>query len=109
MPSIFDPSCGSGETMITMTGNAPYSVDPNSAWYKEEYFGLPDNGRYGYLYAPVTYTICLDDASIAKLFPAPVAPPSSGDSGLAIIVVFALIAQLVVNVIAIRKPTRSRS
>ena len=91
---------GCDGTEVTINGAAPYPK--------------PDGGLFplvgdDYAYAPVTYTICLDDATLAKLFPAPVAPPSSGDSGLAIIVVFALIAQLVVNVIAIRKPTRSRS
>ena len=108
MPSMFEP-CGGGETAIEIKGNVPYSIDPNSAWYKEAQVPLPGDGWRGFLYAEATYTICLDDATLAKLAPAPVAPPSSGDSGLAIIVVFALIAQLVVNVIAIRKPTRSRS
>ena len=95
MASVYDP-CGGTE--VTITGSAPYTK-PNAE------FLIGDD----YDYAPVTYTICLDSATLAKLFPAPVAPPSSGDSGLAIIVVFALIAQLVVNVIAIRKPTRAKS
>ncbi len=96
MPIIGLEPCDGTE--VTIKGSAPYSK-PNAEFFIGDDYAL----------APVSYTICLDDATLAKLFPAPVAPPSSGDSGLAIIVVFALIAQLVVNVIAIRKPARGKS
>ena len=87
-------------TEITIEGAAPYAK--------------PDGGLFpvvgdDYAYAPATYTICLSDATVAKLFPAQVAPAPSSDSGLMILVVAALIAQLVINVITIRKPPRSRS
>ena len=101
MASVYDPCSG---TEVTINGAAPYSVATMHIEGREFVYR-----NDSFEYAPVTYTICLDSATLAKLFPAPVAPPSSGDSGLAIIVVFALIAQLVVNVIAIRKPTRGKS
>jgi hypothetical protein len=104
MPLIFDDPCKDGE-ILTVVGKAPYSVTPNP-------LGL-GNERYDtYQMADVTYSVCVPESLILRLTPAaPItpAPTSSGDSGLAIIVIFALIAQLVVNVIAIRKPTRSRS
>lgn len=94
--------------ILTISGKAPFSTTP-------EPFTIPGTDR-GYGLADVTYSVCVPKSLFAQLAQpdpfiptAPVAPTSSGDSGLAIIVVFALIAQLVVNVIAIRKPTRSRS
>jgi hypothetical protein len=64
---------------------------------KGEYQPFPEYKEAGY--------VCMPMSAFARLTPI---PPAS-DNTLTILVVFALIAQLVVNVIAIRRPTRSRS
>ena len=55
----------------------------------------------------MSFQVCLSKETLAALQPP--TPVPADNSGLTIVVVAALIAQLVVNVIAIRKPTRSRS
>ena len=102
MPLIFTDDCKDGE-ILTVTGQAPYSVPAPT-------FDIGHTGNYnGFALTDVTYSVCVPDSLILRLAPtAPItpAPTSSGDSGLAIIVVFALIAQLVVNVVALQKPKR---
>jgi hypothetical protein len=55
----------------------------------------------------MTFQVCLSKDTLAALQPP--TPVAANDSGNTILVVFALIAQLVVNVIAIRKPARGKS
>ena len=97
--------CSSEETPITIVGQAPYSVytpvNPSTG---------PSLLDKGYAYAPVTYTLCLPTSTIAKLIPAPVTPTASDGSGvLTAVVVCALIAQLAINAIALRRPTRAKA
>jgi len=98
MPLIFTDDCKDGE-YLTVTGKAPYSVAPNPLGLWTDPYQMAD----------VTYSVCVPNSLILRLAPAaPItpAPTSSGDSGLAVIVIFALIAQLVVNVVALQKPKR---
>ena len=62
-----------------------------------EYQPFPEYKEAGY--------VCMPMSAFARL--TPIAPAS--DNTLTILVVFALIAQLVINVIAIRKPARGKS
>ena len=64
---------------------------------KGEYQPVPEYKEAGY--------VCMPMSAFARL--TPISPAS--DNTLTILVVFALIAQLVVNVFALRKPTRPRS
>ena len=62
-----------------------------------EYQPFPEYKEAGY--------VCMPMSAFARLAPT---PPAS-DNSLTLIVVAALIAQLVINVIALRRPSRARS
>ena len=99
----FGDTC-TGE-MLEISGKAPYAATPDPAPY-------PGANFDDYRLADVTYSVCIPESFFVQLRqPEPTTPaPSTGDStGLTILVVAALIAQLVINGIAIRKPTRSMS
>ncbi|NBW31193.1 MAG: hypothetical protein EBR48_00820 [bacterium] len=99
MPIDFTPDSCDGP-ILEISGKAPYSATPDP-------FPYPGANFDDYKLADVTYSVCIPETFFAQLRqPEPATPvPSSDDSsGLTILVVAALVAQLVINVIAIRKP-----
>ena len=104
MPIDYTPDSCDGP-ILEISGKAPYSATPDPAPY-------PGANFDDYRLADVTYSVCIPESFFAQLTqPEPTAPaPTPADSsGLTILVVAALIAQLVINGFSLRKPTRSRS
>ena len=103
MPIDFTPDSCDGP-FLEVSGKAPYSATPDP-------FPYPGANFDDYKLADVTYSVCVPESFFTQMRqPEPTTPvPSPGNStGLTILVVAALIVQLVINVIALRKPTRSR-